>query len=104
MDIKTVKIIKVSLDAVRELLYESIIENSEEFFDLSENENVSITMEVNFESGSMICVAHAPELLRKEFELKRLSDIMDDTASSFFEGNPYREIETSKLIEEKVIV
>ena len=51
------RIIKIGKEALFEFIYESIIDNQENFFDVSDGTKIVTSFDINWETGEFICVA-----------------------------------------------
>lgn len=85
-----IRIIKVTENAIRELLYETIIENGRRYFDLPNDDEICYEIQLDLEKGEMLCAAFSTKL--SHFELDRIEGLssITETTSSFF--SPKRHI------------
>ena len=86
---KEVRVIKVGEAAIRELIYETIIENGPRYFDLSNNDNVCYEIQLDLQRGNMICIAHEMDIPQGEINVEKIDDETGVTTQSFFDSNRY---------------
>ena len=105
LDKDTVRVIKISKQALFEFIYEKFIDDQETFFDIDGLE-VTDTFDINFERGEFIFCVHKSEdengnilALPDKIDLQKIMLNIDDTASTMYAPNRYREYKKSELIE-----
>ena len=107
LDENTVRVIKISKEALFEFIYESFIGEQKTFFDVDALD-VADYFDINFERGEFIfCVAKSEdangEFLRlpKEVDLQRIMKNIPDTTESMFvpQKDKYKEFTKEELIE-----
>lgn len=105
LDENSVRVIKISKEALFEFIYEKFIDGEEIFFDVDLLDVVS-TFDINFERGEFICCvskAEDPEgkilKLPEEIDLQQLMENIPDTTSTMFAGNRYKEFTKEELVE-----
>ena len=107
LDENTVRVIKISKEALFEFIYESFIAEQKTFFDVDALD-VTDYFDINFERGEFIfCVAKSEdangEFLRlpKEVDLQRLMKNIPDTTESMIvpQKSMYKEFTKEELIE-----
>ena len=105
MDENSVRVIKISKDALFEFIYEKMIDNQEIFLDIDPL-SVSNSFDIDWENGQFIFCAHKSEdengafiELPKEIDLQKLIRRIPDTTSSMYEENRYKEYTKDELIE-----
>ena len=105
MDENSVRVIKISKDALFEFIYEKMIDNQEIFLDIDPL-SVSNSFDIDWENGQFIFCAHKFEdengafvELPKEIDLQKLMRRLPDTTSSMYEENRYKEYTKDELIE-----
>ena len=84
-----VRVIKVGEAAIRELIYETIIENGPRYFDLPNNDNVCYEIQLDLQEGNMICIAHEVDIPQEEINVKKICDETEVTTQSFFASHRY---------------
>lgn len=84
-----IRVIKVSESAIRELIYETIIENGPRYFDLSKNDNVCYEIQLDLQRGNMICIAHEMDIPVEEINIEKIDNETGVTTQSFFVSNRY---------------
>lgn len=103
------RVIKVSKDAIFEFLYEKIIDNQEDFLDISDVTTISSCFDMNWETGEFICVAkNSPDDLKEvlnfdNIDTQKLISKLEDTTTTLYDDNRYIKIsaeEMKKLMEE----
>ena len=100
-----VRVIKISKEALFEFIYEKIIDDQEEFFDVDPL-SVTDTFDVNFQDGLFICCVNKSKdkdgnILRlpDEIDLQKLMLRIPDTTPSMYQNNRYVEYTKDELIE-----
>lgn len=100
----SVRVIKISKEALFEFIYEKFIDDQGEFFDV-DTLDVIHTFDINFEQGEFIfCVSKAEDakgnilMLPEDIDLQRLMKKIPDTTSTMFTGNRYKEFTKEELI------
>ncbi len=105
LDENSVRVIKISKEALFEFIYEKFIDGEEIFFDVDLLDVVS-TFDINFERGEFICCVSKAEdaegrilKLPEEIDLQQLMENIPDTTSTMFAGNRYKEFTKEELVE-----
>lgn len=100
----SVRVIKISKEALFEFIYEKFIDDQEVFFDI-DTLDVIHTFDINFERGEFIfCVSKAEDAngnilpLPKEIDLQRLMEEIPDTTTTMFTHNRYKEFTKAELV------
>ncbi len=104
-DQNSVRVIKISKEALFEFIYEKFIDDEELFFDIDLLDVVS-TIDINFERGEFICCVSKSEdangnilKLPEEINLQNLMKNIPDTTTTMFADNRYKEFTKEELIE-----
>ena len=104
LDENSVRVIKISKEALFEFIYEKFIDDEEIFFDVDLLDVIS-TFDINFERGEFICCVSKAEdaegkilKLPEEIDLQQLMENIPDTTSTMFAGNRYKEFTKEELI------
>lgn len=105
LDQNSVRVIKISKEALFEFIYEKFIDDEELFFDIDLLDVVS-TFDINFERGEFICCVSKSEdangnilKLPEEINLQNLMLNIPDTTATMFADNRYKEFTKEELIE-----
>ncbi len=105
MSENSVRVIKISKDALFEFLYEKMIDDQEIYLDV-DSLSVSNSFDIDWENGQFIFCAHKSEdengefiELPKEIDLQKLMRRLPDTTSTMYEENRYKEYTKDELIE-----
>lgn len=105
MDENSVRVIKISKEALFEFIYEQMIEKQDIFLDVDPL-SVSDSFDMDWENGQFIFCAHKSEdkngnfiSLPKEINLQRLMRNLPDTTATMYQGNRYKEYTKDELIE-----
>lgn len=105
LDQNSVRVIKISKEALFEFIYEKFIDDEELFFDIDLLDVVS-TFDINFERGEFICCVSKSEdangnilKLPEEINLQNLMLNIPDTTATMFVDNRYKEFTKEELIE-----
>lgn len=103
LDGDTVRVIKISGEALFEFIYEKFIDDQETFFDVDPL-SVSDTFSINYERGEFIFCVHKSEDAQgksiefpREIDLQKLMKAIPDTAATMFAGNRYRDYTRAEL-------
>ena len=103
MEKNKVRLIKISREALHELIYETFVEKQSAFLDVNPTE-VSDYFAFDPETGAFLfCAANAedengnPSPLPPEIDLQKVMQIIPDTTDSVFTKNRYREYTTEEL-------
>ena len=99
------RVIKISKDALWEFIYESVIDKQESFFDVSDGTEITTFHDIDFKSGSYICLVkssaddESPMALQlpEEIDLQALLKSMEDTTSSLYQPNRYKEFSIDEI-------
>ena len=105
LDENSVRVIKISKEALFEFIYEKFIDDEEIFFDVDLLDVIS-TFDINFERGEFICCVSKAEdadgkmlKLPEEIDLQRIMKNMPDTTATMFVENRYKEFTKEELVE-----
>lgn len=87
------RVIKISKEALFEFIYESIIDNQEDFFDIKDGTKIMSHHDINFETGEYICIINNSNRnsldLRNEIDIKKILANIADTTDSLYSPNRY---------------
>ena len=104
LDENSIRIIKISKEALFEFIYEKMIDDQETFLDVDPL-FVSNSFDIDWENGQFIFCAHKFENKNgnfiefpEEIDLKKLMRKLPDTTSTMFSDNRYREYTKDELI------
>lgn len=97
------RVIKISRDALFEFIYESFTDSLEEFLGVSDSTSVVTSFDVDWETGSFICVARNDlgenEHLQMEgIDTKLLLSKMDDTTDTMFKDGRFVELTEEEIV------
>ena len=71
------RVIRIKEDAIRELIYETIIEKGKDFFDLLDITRVSFEICFDMDARDLICVVHNRTYpLNKEVDFDQIANIL----------------------------
>ena len=105
LDENSVRVIKISKEALFEFIYEKFIDDEEIFFDVDLFDVIS-TFDINFERGEFICCVSKAEdadgkmlKLPEEIDLQRIMKNIPDTTATMFVENRYKEFTKEELVE-----
>ncbi len=105
LDENSVRVIKISKEALFEFIYEKFIDDEEIFFDV-DLLDVTSTFDINFERGEFICCVSKAEdadgkmlKLPEEIDLQRIMKNIPDTTATMFAKNRYKEFTKEELVE-----
>lgn len=104
MDQDTVRVIKISKEALYEFIYEKFIDNQDTYFQVNPLD-VTDTFDINFERGEFIfCVYKSedangnPIRLPEEIDLQQLMKNIPDTTTTMYADNRYKEFTKNELV------
>lgn len=105
MNEDTVRVIKISRNALFEFIYEKFIEEQEQFFQVDALD-VTDSFDIDWEQGQFIFCVHKSNdangnmiSLPKEIDLQQLLKKLPDTTRSMYTDNRYREYTKAELKE-----
>ncbi len=89
----TCRIIKIDKDALFEFVYETMIDEMEQFFDILDVTTVTSHHDLNFETGEYICLINNDKSkLPNDIDLHRLLSKIENTTSTLYSPNRYKEM------------
>ena len=93
------RVIKISQEALWEFIYESMIDQQEDYFDIPDITKITSHFDINFETGEFICLIRSDEPLRlpEGIDLKLLLANMEDTTNTLYQSKRYKEYSYDKL-------
>ena len=102
---ETVRVIKISKEALFEFIYEKFIDSQDTYFEVDPLDVID-TFDVNFERGEFIFCVYKSEdkdgnliQLPDEINLQQLMKNIPDTTSTMFADGRYKEFTKDELIE-----
>ena len=104
MSENSVRIIKISKEALFEYIYENMLDDQETLFDVEPLDVVNY-FDIDWESGELLFCAYKAEdengkciKLHEEIDLKKLIHKLPDTTSTMYEDDRYKEYTKDDLI------
>lgn len=101
----SIRVIKISKEALFEFIYEKFIDDEEMFFDV-DLLDVTSTFDINFERGEFIGYVSKAEdaegkilKLPEEIDLQQVMKNIADTTSTMFADNRYKDFTKEELVE-----
>ena len=95
------RIIKIGKDAIYEVLREYIIDNQEDFFDVTDGTKIVTHFEMDWDNGEFICVARnehgEKERLQYDVDTTKLLLKMKDTTATMFIDERYVEMSEEEI-------
>lgn len=96
------RIIKISENALLEFLFESVIDNQKEFFDVSDETTIVTCFDIDWENRSFVCVARneleeEEHLQFPDINTEKLLLKLKDTTSTLYMGNRYIELTSAEI-------
>lgn len=95
------RIIKLGKDALFEFIYESIIDNQECFFDVTDGTKIVTHFEMDWDTGELICIARNErdqnEHLQFDIDAKELLSRLQDTTETMFSDKRYVEMSEEEI-------
>ena len=105
IDENKIRVIKIGKEALYEFIYEKIIDEQEQYFDVDPLE-VMDTFDIDLENGEFIFCVHKDEdkdgnfiEFPKGIDLKKLLKKLPDTTSTMFADGRYKEYSKEELVE-----
>lgn len=99
------RIIKISKEALFEFIYESIIDNQKNFFDVTDETKITSHFDIDYATGEFIALIHnSSQNIKKALELsedinlKKLLHKMNDTTTTLFAPNRYVELSLDEIL------
>lgn len=90
------RVIKIGKDALAEFIYESIMDNLECFFDITDGTKIVTGCEINWDAGELICVARnvssENERLQFDIDVNELMLKLQNTTNTMYAENRYIEL------------
>lgn len=90
------RVIKIGKDALYELIRESIIDNAENHFDISDVTSIVTFFDIDWDKGEFICLARNEkgenEHLQCDVDTELLLSKLQDTTTSLYNGVSYIEL------------
>lgn len=103
---KTVRVIKISKDALFEFIYENMIDIQCDVLELDPEEEVTNSIDMDWENGTLIFCAHKTvdgegNLLHlpAEIDLQKVMRNIPDTTSTMYQEGRYRDYTKEELAE-----
>lgn len=95
------RIIKISKDAIYEVLREYVVENQENFLDVTDGATIVTHFDINWETGEFICVARnnygKNEHLQCNINTSDLLSKLQDTTETLFADKRYIEMSKEEI-------
>ena len=105
LDKNSVRVIKISKKALFEFIYEKFIDNQEDFLEVDPLE-VTNVFDINYERGEFVFCAYKSVDVQgrivefpKEIDLQQLMANMQDTTSTMYADDRYKDYTKEELIE-----
>lgn len=99
----TYRVIKIGKEALSELIYDSINEYAETYFDISDPTSIVKCFDINWETGELIAIARNDmgenERLQFDIDTQKLLENMDDTTDTMFAPGRYRDVSYDEIAE-----
>ncbi len=97
------RVIKIGKDALFELIYDSINEYAETYFDISDSTSIVKSFDINWETGEFIAIARndmgEEERLQFDIDTQKLLEKMEDTTDTMFTPGRYKDFSESEIEE-----
>lgn len=95
------RIIKIGKDAIYEVLREYIIDNQEDFFDVTDGTKIVTHFEIDWNNGEFICIARNEygenEHLQCNIDTTELLSKIQDTTETMFIDKTYVEMSEEEI-------
>ena len=95
------RVIKIGKDALFELICESIIDNQEAFFEVTDETKIITTFDIDWNAGEFICAARNSkgenEHLQSDIDIKELLSKLQDTTDTMYAENRFIEISEEEI-------
>lgn len=95
----TYRIIKIAKEALFELIYETVLDNQECFFDVDDCTKIMIAFDMDWEKGEFICAAYndTGKPLQRILDTKKLMSALDNTTNTMYTDNRYIELTEEEM-------
>lgn len=90
------RVIRISKEALFELVYETVNDNLEAYFDLMDCTTVSSHHQLS-DDGDYLCVVSSEYHLLEDIDLEELLDKMPDTTESMFNPERYKSLSLNEI-------
>ncbi len=95
------RIIKIGKDAIYEVLREYIIDNQENFFDVTDGTKIVTHFDINWDTGEFICIARNDygenEHLQCYIDTAKILSELQNTTETLFTDKRYVEISEEEI-------
>ena len=95
------RIVKIGKDAIYEILREYIIDNQENFFDVTDGTKIVTHFDINWDTGEFICIARneygEDEHLQCNIDTTKILSKLQDTTETVFEDKRYIELSEEEI-------
>ncbi|MBR3908878.1 MAG: hypothetical protein IKJ50_04075 [Clostridia bacterium] len=95
------RIVKIGKDAIYEILREYIIDNQENFFDVTDGTKIVTHFDINWDTGEFICIARneygEDEHLQSNIDTTKILSKLQDTTETVFEDKRYIELSEEEI-------
>ena len=98
-----IRIIKVEEKAIRELIYETIMEKGNSYFNLPKNGNPVYHIYLDLKNGKMICMTEMMEIPFNSVNYESIDNMIDVTTDSFFVDNCYVSKYVAKVLGDEIV-
>ena len=90
-----VRVMRIREDAIRELVYETIIDKGEFIFDLLDSTKVVFDISFDMDNKDLICVVHDENSFKEygSVDFSKISSVVDETATSVYSRKRYIDLE-----------
>lgn len=86
------RVIRINQDAIFELIYETFVEKSEQYFDLLDSTKVKLAFDWDQDKNEFTCVAHTRDL-QYQVDFESIAKEVGITTDSMFQSHRYKTIE-----------
>lgn len=90
------RVMRIKEDAIRELVYETIMEKGEFIFDLLDSTTVIFEISFDMDAKDLICAIHNEKSCWNQcgsVDFDKISSLIEETATSIYSPKPYVDLE-----------
>ena len=91
------RVIKISKEAIQELVYEAVKDSLQEYFDLGDDTEVTSYHRFDPVTNDYLCLVYNNLTLPKYLDLSSLIKVMPITTDSMFNDSRYKELSFEEL-------
>ena len=98
-----IRVIKVGEEAIRELIYETIMEKGISYFNLPKKSHPKYHIHLDLNNCQMICVAETMNIPFESVNYDTIDEKIDITTDSFFTDNRYVSKYVAEVLDDDIV-